>query len=105
MIECSRCNNNCANARYLGESINTAEFCAFIVDKLRKMAKTYICNEKIPSEHIERHLATIANAHDFWHPEDLFDEGDRGEDGEDMSEDEAEFWTIFDGMVDELFEE
>ena len=105
MIECSRCRNNCPNTMWETEGWNSAEFCEFIVEKIRQMAKTYICNAKIPSDHIEKHLDTIANAKDFWHYEDLFEEGEHSLDADyEETEDESEFWIIFDEMVDELFE-
>lgn len=107
MVMCDTCSDgDCLNNTEEGrDSINSAEFCKPMIKLINLRAKTYVCNEKIPSENIERHLRTIQGATDFWHPEDMFDEGDRGPDGEDMSEDEDEFWTIFDGLTDEIFAE
>jgi hypothetical protein len=108
MVMCEECTNeDCSNAFFDKKEglcgVNTAEFCVPMIELVKKKAKTHVSNAKIPSENIERHLRTIQNARDFWHPEDLFNEGDREPDGEGVSEDEAEFWTIFDEIVDRVF--
>jgi hypothetical protein len=84
-----------------------------VVDKVRQLATEKLQQGMtsyagIPFNLTQKHLETISTAKDFWHPEDLFDEVKVIEDDEEqdiIGADEYSFYTIFDGLVDELFED
>jgi hypothetical protein len=102
MVMCEECTiEDCSNSFWDRREglcgINTAEFCKVMIDLVKEKAKTHVSNAKIPSQNIEKHLQTIQNALDFWHPEFNIDES--------LAEDEAEFWLVLDEIVDEIFAE
>jgi hypothetical protein len=109
MIECSRCKNNCPNIAWEMHGIDTSEFCTCIVEQINQLAAIKLQQQEeymgIPLDLTQKHLQTIANARDFWHPEELFEEVEVvGMMGDEIGADEYSFYTIFDGLVDELFE-